>query len=214
MEVSANSREESLKLAETLYGNYLDFIDVMTKVGAINHYNNYYILQNRILENQLDSVKEILKSNEVLLNETPKTLVNEGGNVEIQHELNELSEYVVPINTINPNYITIENDILRNKQSVNEIENQIRLNNIYLNELSDELKLVNNYYEGDKNEKMESNIFSTVTENIYLPSPPVSPEYKSSPSIALNTSIGLIVGLFIGVLTALVKEYWLDTNKN
>ena len=95
-----------------------------------------------------------------MLNEIPKILASEVGSIEVQQKLNESSDYIVPINNINPNFISIENDILRNKQSINEIENNIRLNNNYLTELNDELKHVKSYYEGDKTVKMESNILN------------------------------------------------------
>ncbi|HOA19593.1 MAG TPA: Wzz/FepE/Etk N-terminal domain-containing protein [Sedimentibacter sp.] len=211
--VSERTPEESLKLAQNLYKSYLDFIDVMIKEVAINNYYNEFTLQNKNLEKQLNSNKEILKRNEELLNEIPKSLSQEGSSIDIKRSLNESIDYVIPINAINPNYISIESDIIQNKQSINEIENHIRMNNMFLTELEEELQSVKEYYETGKVKKLESNIVSSVTANIYLPSPPVAPTFKSSPSIALNTAIGLSIGLFIGVLITLIKEYWLDVNK-
>ena len=147
------------------------------------------------------------------MNEIPKSLSQEGSSIDIKRSLNESIDYVIPINAINPNYISIESDIIQNKQSINEIENHIRMNNMFLTELEEELQSVKEYYETGKVKKLESNIVSSVTANIYLPSPPVAPTFKSSPSIALNTAIGLSIGLFIGVLITLIKEYWLDVNK-
>lgn len=209
--VSANSPEESLDLAQILYSRYLIFLDVMTKEKAINYYYDECILQNKNLENELKNIKQVLKKNEELLNETSKTFLNGSSNIEIQRQLNETNDYLVPINTINPNYISIENDIIQNKQSINEIEILISMNDMILEELNEELQSVKRYYETGKSEELESKIISSITNNVYLLSSPAAPTHKSSPSILFNTSIGVIVGLFIGVLIALVKEYWLDT---
>ncbi|HHU78729.1 MAG TPA: hypothetical protein GXZ29_07640, partial [Clostridiales bacterium] len=53
-----------------------------------------------------------------------------------------------------------------------------------------------------------------VTEtSIYLPSKPVAPNRKSSPSNSRNAVIGLAAGLMLGLITAYVKEFWITDKK-
>lgn len=206
--VSADNPKESLKLAQTLYDNYMEFMDVMTKERAISYFINDFNMEIKALENQLDSVKEILKKNEELLAVTPQIIAKGNASLEIQTQLTSNSDYVVPVDTVNPNYIKIENDIIGNKQTINSIENSIRLNNRYLEELGTEKVAVNKYFETGRAEKLESSVIGVVETSVYLPSPPVAPTEKTSPSNALNTIIGAVIGGMLGVMVALFKEYW------
>lgn len=206
--VSADNPEESLKLAQTLYDNYIEFMDVMTKERAVSYFINDFSMDIKSQENQLDSVYEILKKNEELLAATPQVIAKGNANMEIQTQLTTNSDYVVPVDTVNPNYIKIENDIIGNKQTINDIENTIRLNSRYLEELNKEKSALIKYYETGQAEKLESSVIGVVETSVYLPSPPVAPTQKTSPSNALNTIIGAVIGGMLGVMVALFKEYW------
>jgi capsular polysaccharide biosynthesis protein len=206
--VSADSPEESLKLAQVLYSNYLDFMDAMTKERVVNYYINLFNVELNSLMNTLVSTKDILRRNEELLAQTSQFITGGQANLEIKTQLTSISDYVVPIDTINPNYIKIENDIINNKQSINNIENSIITYNKYLEELDDEMTAINKYYRTGEAEKLESSIVGVVDTYIYLPSAPVAPTQKTSPSNALNTAIGAALGVMLGVMIALLKEYW------
>ncbi|WP_326908128.1 Wzz/FepE/Etk N-terminal domain-containing protein [Sedimentibacter sp. MB31-C6] len=206
--VSADNPEESLELAQTLFDNYLEFMDVMTKERAISYYYNHFIVELNTLEDSLDIAKETLIRNEELLAQTPK-LINQGeASLEIQTKLTNESDYVIPVNTVNPNYIKIENDIVGNKQAINGIENSMRMYNQYLDELNKEQEIITEYYESGRAGKLESSTISVVKTSIYLPSPPIAPSQKTSPSNSMNIVIGAVLGGMIGVMVALVKEYW------
>lgn len=206
--VSSDNPQESLKLAQILYSNYLDFIDAMTKERAISYYNNNFMIELRSLKNELDRNKEILKKNQELLAETPQVISAGKANIEIQTQLNGNSDYVVPIDTVNPNYIKIENNIIENKQTINNIENSMRLYNNYLEEIDIEKQAINKYYRTGEAEILESSLISVIETNVYLPSPPVAPTQKTSPSNSLNTAIGAVLGGMLGVMIALFQEYW------
>ncbi len=206
--VSADNPEESLELAQILYSNYLDFLDSMTKERAVNYYINDFAIELRSLENTLDIEKERLRSNEELLAQTQQ-LINTGkANVEIQSPLNGNSDYIIPVDSVNPNYIKLENDIVANKQSINSIENSIRKATQYLEELEKERQAINRYYRTGESERLEASVIGVVGTNVYLPSSPVAPTQKTSPSNALNTAIGAVIGGMLGVMIALVQEYW------
>lgn len=206
--VSADNPQEALKLAQTLYDNYIEFMDVMTKERAVSSYYNEFTVNIKSLENSLNSAKEILRKNEELLAQTPQIIAKGEANLEIQTQLNDKTDYVIPVDTVNPNYIKIENDIVGNKQSINSIENSIRMNNQYLEELDKEKKSIAKYYETGSAAPLESSVIGVVETSIYLPSPPVAPSQKTSPSNAMNVAIGIVLGGMIGVMAALVKEYW------
>lgn len=211
--VSADNPKESLKLAQTLYSNYLDFMDAMTKERVVSHYSNYFNVELKALDNDLDQTKETLKKNEELLAQTPQIIVAGKANLEIQTQLNESTDYVVPVDTVNPNYIKIENDIVVNKQSINNIENSMRMYNNYLKELEIERQAINKYYRTGEAERLESTLSGVVETSVYLPSAPVAPTQKTSPSNALNTAIGAVLGGMLGVMIALLQEYWVKEKK-
>jgi capsular polysaccharide biosynthesis protein len=212
--VSADNPEESLKLAQTLYSNYLDFMDAMTKERAVSYYYNNFSIEIKALENSLNSEKEILKGNEQLLSQTPQIIGSGKANIEIQSQLNATSDYIVPIDTVNPNYIKLENDIVINKQTINNFENRINMYQKYIEELNGERAAINKYYRTGESEKLESSVIGVVETYVYLPSAPVAPTQKTSPSNALNTVIGAVLGGMLGVMVALFQEYWFkDSNK-
>lgn len=206
--VSADNPEESLKLAQILYSNYLDFMDVMTKERAVNYYYNHFNVELKSLENSLIIEIENLKNNEELLAQINKIINDSQANIEIQSQLSSTTDYVIPVNTINPNYIKIESDIVLNKQSINSIENQINNIKKYLTELDVERTAINKYYRTGQAEKLESSVIGVVDTYVYLPSPPVAPTQKSSPRNALNVAIGAVLGGMLGIMVALFQEYW------
>ena len=210
--VSADNPEESLKLAQNLYDSYIEFMDVMLKERAINYYLNYFNIELMTQKNNLDIEKENLAKNETLLSQTPKT-IDTNSNVEIQSPLNGNSDYIIPVETANPNYIKIETDIIQGKQKINSIESTIKKYGEYLEELNTEKLAVKKYYETGRTEKLLSSVVGIVESNIYLPSPPIAPTNKTSPSNALNTVIGAVLGAMIGIMAALIKEYWFKESK-
>ena len=211
--VSADSPEESLRLAQTLFINYLGFMDVMTKERAVNYYLNHFNVELKSMQNVLDIERDTLKKDEELLARTPKIIDGAKSNIEIQSKLNDNSDYIVPVNIANPNYIKIENDIVQRNQKIYEIESNMKKYGQYLEELSIERQAIEKYYETGRVEKLVSSVIGVVETSVYLPSPPVAPTQKTSPSNALNTIIGAIIGGVLGVMTALIKEYWFkETN--
>lgn len=211
--VSADNPEESLKLAQSLFKNYIEFMDVMTKERAVNYYSDYFNVELKAMQNLLDIERETLKKNEELLSKTPKIIDDARSNVEIRSPLNGNSDYVVPVDTINPNYIKVENDIVQSKQNIYGMESTMKKYSQYLDELDAEKHAIAKYYEAGRVEKLVSSVIGVVETSVYLPSPPVAPTQKTSPSNALNTVIGAVIGGMIGIMVALAKEYWFKEDK-
>ncbi|MGI6570624.1 MAG: Wzz/FepE/Etk N-terminal domain-containing protein [Caldicoprobacterales bacterium] len=212
--VSASSPQESLKLAETLFDNYVEFIDVMTKQKAVEYFYNYYSTELLSLENTLKSNQELLKKNEELLAMTSKTIHQKEAMQEIEENLLDSIDYIVLENVINQNYVEIEKKIIELQQAIYSIEDAIRLNNEYLTQLDEEKELIDRYYEtGSEDESIQPSLIGVTETSIYLPSKPVAPNRKSSPSNSRNAVIGLAAGLMLGLITAYVKEFWITDKK-
>ncbi|MDF2613518.1 MAG: capA [Clostridia bacterium] len=205
--ISASSAQESLKLAQTLYDNYIEFLDIMTKQTAISYYYNSFSIELKKSQALLKSNQEFLKKNEELLATIPQTINQKEAMRAIQGEMTNTSNYVVLENIINPNYTKVENDIILNRQSIITIEDSIRMYNEYLEEISKEKQAITKYYEAGKVGKLESSIIGVVKTNVYLPSPPVAPSQKTSPRNSLNVAIGVILGGMLGIMIVFVKEW-------
>ena len=203
--VSANNPEESLKLAQHLYQNYIDFMDVMMKARAVSYYYNDFAVQIESLENELSKTREILSKNEELLVNTPETINQEAAASELK---NNTTNYVILENIINPNYTTLEASIIENRQMIFGLESSIEMYKGYMEELKVEQAALDKYYQSGKTGKTEASIMDVVEVSIYQPSEPVAPTQKSSPSTLINTVIGGFLGGMLSVLVVLFKAYW------
>lgn len=207
VKVAADNPAEARKLASTLYENYVKFVDVMTIEGAIKYYTNDYEVKIRSAEVELQSNQEILKKNEDLLEITPQTINQKEAANEINGQ-NNVSNYIILENIINPNYTKIEADIIANKQSINNIVNNIEIYNDYLTGLETAKATVSNYYVTGDFTELKDTLVSVTKTSVYLPSEPVAPSSKTSPSNGMNIIIGGVLGGMVSVLIALIKEYW------
>ncbi|WP_281532023.1 Wzz/FepE/Etk N-terminal domain-containing protein [Anaerocolumna aminovalerica] len=203
--VSADNPEESLKLAQHLYRNYIDFMDIMMKARAVSYYYNDFTVQIESIENQLIKTREVLAKDEELLAKTPETINQKAAAAELK---NDTTSYVVLENIINPNYTTLEASIIENKQKMFDLESSIEMYKGYLEELEVEQVALDKYYQSGKTGKNEANLMDVVEVSIYQPSEPVAPTHKSSPSTLMNTIIGGVLGGIISVLVVLFKAYW------
>lgn len=208
VKVSANNPEASLELAETLYNNYIKFLDIMIKEQVVNYFYNKYTVELISLENSIEMENELLKSNEELLAQTKMELSSIKSDLGILNRLGEDSVYTVPVDTINPNYIMIETDIINNKQTINSLSTTINMNQKYIEELEVQKHAIEKYYETGKTNGLSLDLTSAIESNVYMPSLPVAPLYKTGPSTIKNTAIGGVLGGMLGITIALFQWYW------
>jgi capsular polysaccharide biosynthesis protein len=209
--VEAGNPLEAQQLAQALFDNYMEFIDVTTVEGALNHFTTQFTTSLKSLQVSLDTTQKLLAKNEELLAETPQTINQKEAMNEIESQV-DAGEFIVLENVINPNYTKVENDIIGNKQAINSIENSIRVQNEYLVELDSMRDRLSAYYETGDFKGLQSNMVSVTKSNIYLPSAAVVPSRKTSPSNAKNVILGTLLGGMVGVLAAFIKEYWFKKN--
>jgi LPS O-antigen subunit length determinant protein (WzzB/FepE family) len=199
--VAAGSPAESLKLAQTLYNNYLDYIDFITKERTVSYYYDNFSAGLESQEILLKSTKEILQKNEATLAGTPQS-INQG-------ELNNNGSNMVIENIINPAYSKLSEGIADNKQVINTTEDTIRTYKENLKQLDLERQAILKYNETGEIEKTQSSTINVAKTSIFLVSSPVAPTNKTSPSNSRNAIIGFILGGMLGVGIALMREYWL-----
>jgi hypothetical protein len=207
--VSADNPKEAKKLADVLFENYANFLDVMTKERAVLYYYDSFSVQIQALQNSVNSNKEILKKNEELLKIIPQTINQKDALAAIDNKL-DTNDFIVLEDIINPNYTKVEGDIILLKQEINTDENSIIDYEGYLKELEIEKKAIEKYYESGKQITLESNVINIIDNCVYMPSSPVEPTSKTSPSHIKNIIIGALLGGMIGVFAALIKEYWFN----
>jgi capsular polysaccharide biosynthesis protein len=207
VKVAADNPIEAQKLAQTLFDNYVEFLDVLIIEGALDYHINRINVSLQSSEVSLTSTKEILAKNEALLAQTPQT-INQKEAMQEVGDSSSTTDYIILENIINPNYTKIESDIIANKQSINSIENSMRINNEYMAELDELKSKVNSYKESGDYSKLDTDFVKVTKTNIYLPSDPIVPSSKTSPSNARNVIIGALLGGMVAVFVVLIKEYW------
>ncbi|HCL01513.1 MAG TPA: hypothetical protein DHW61_03715 [Lachnoclostridium phytofermentans] len=205
-EVSGKTPEESLRLAKSLYNNYINFLDRMVKERIVNYYYNNYSVELITLDTSLAKEEETLKKNQELLTQITKEYKTT--NLEVINYLGKDGNYILPEDTINPNYIKVEADIIDNQQKINELTNSISITKKYLVQLEEERVAIENYYKTDKESDFKINMVSIVDSNIYMPSSLTAPTQKASPSTTRNILLGALLGGMIGVSITFFRAYW------
>ena len=209
VEVSSSDPEDARRLAETLYRNYTQFVNVITIEGALDSYINIYNIQ---LENQRISLQThvyLLEKNEELLAETPATINQKAALEEVENQ-GSINDFLVLENIINPNYTEIENDIVENRQSINSLENSIEINKEKLEELYIIKDLIADYYENDSYEELSSNIVEITAGSITMPSAPIAPSQKTGPSNTKNVILATVLAGMVAVIVVLFQWWWND----
>ena len=202
--VKAGSPTEALDIANLLYENYMETLNKTVKVYCAKYYITNHTNQFEADVEKLEANKELLSKNKALLDKTPQT-INQKDALSIAN-INSV-DYVVLENIINPNYTSIESKIIAIEQETFNLENSSALSEKYISELED---IKTQLLEGSEN---SMDLFPEITNSIYLPSQPLAPNQKTSPSTALNTVIGGVVGGMVSVIYVLIRKYWFDDKK-
>ena len=204
--VSANTPEKSFSLANALYDNYIEFIDTMLKEQAINYFYNNFSVELITLEKSLTKEQILLKQNQELL--TQITREYKTANLDVIDYLGKDGNYILPEDTINPNYTKVEADAITNQQMINDLTSSIDITKQSLSQLEKEKENIQNYHKNGKTENNTVSLVGIVDSNIYMPSSLVAPTQKTSPRNARNVAIGAVLGLMLSGFAALFQAYW------
>lgn len=211
IKVASNDPADAKKLAQTLYDNYIEFLDMVVIEGAIDHYINEYNILLQSDEIALLSEKELLANNEELLASIPQ-FINQKEAMKV-YDSSNTDNYIIIENILNPTYIKVESDIMLNKQNIHSIENSIRKHKEYLDELDELKSKLNSYRQTDDYSDVESHFVRISKVKAYLSSEPATSGYKTSPNNTRNVIIGAFFGGIIAVFVVLIREYWFKPYK-
>lgn len=204
VKVTANNPKEALDLANALYKNYQILVNATTKLSSVEH----FIEVNTI---ELNKSEDSLNSNKTLLEQYKKQLDTMSQTINQNSLLDSIQSssinYMVLENIINQNYKKVELDIINTEQAIYNLEDRIHILTQYLIELNEIKDDVIN------NNGMVNEYLTSINRSTQLPSAPVAPTSKSSPSTALNTIIAAVIGGMISVMYVLVKNYWFNDEK-
>ena len=203
VKVQAKSSSEALEMAKNLYKNYINFLDTTIKSRSSEYFINYYTTELSKDEVILETNKKLLKQNQDMLKQIPQTINQKDALPDLN--INSI-DYIVLENIMNDNYKKVELDIITIEQTIIDIENKIELSKQYLDELE---QIKNNI----ANSNLNIDFCEVVEDSVYLPSQPVAPSHKTSPSTMLNVVIGAVIGGMISVIYVLIKKYWFTEAK-
>lgn len=195
--VKSSTKEESYELAQALYKNYIRYVDLMINGRAIKNFMNYYQVQLESANKRLDRAHVLIEENEKLLAKTPQ-LINQ--NEVLSKYLEEVGEYIVIENIINPAYEKIESILVDYKEELILVEKEIEDYHRDIEELTSEEVRVK--------EGKECDLITAVDNHIFLTSQPTMPINKTSPSNSMNIIIGGVLGGMLSVMWVLVVAYW------
>ncbi len=200
--VSGSTPEDALTLANALYENYIEYIDVMMMDRAVNHYYNDFSVRLNQNEAQIESDKDLLERQIKLMESTPKTIDQKSALEEIPNT----NDYIILENIINPNYTEMEYRVLEIQQNINLLENENELYFKYLEELTAEKEKINEYYTNEQEGQFESRIADNM--DIYRISEPILPSGSSSSNTMRNVVIAGLLGGMVSVFVAFFMAYW------
>lgn len=205
VKVIADDPDESQKLANVLYDNYIDFLNTFTKECALIYFNTYFSTELKLLEESLNMNQKLLSNNMELIKRIPQES-------NLQEALNQIRgkeiEYIVMRNVLNQNYTVMETVILEIKQNINELQNSKSLFNNYLNEIQ---QYKNDLYSGDN---LETKLVSIVNSSIYLACDPSIQNYNFFAVIINNILLSTFFGCSLTILGIYIKLSWLNNEEN
>ena len=207
IKVASDNPQEAKILAQTLYDNFIKFLDIMINESAMEYFLGYFSVQEQSLQVELETNQVLLDKTYALTQATPMT-ISQKELMDALESYDDYSDYIIMDNIINPNYTQLELDIIEIKQTINTRENLSKLYNEYVRELEEKLSTIKKYSKTGDYQDFEGDIINITKGNIYLPSEPIAPSRKSSPSNLRYVIIGGLLGGMVAVLISLIKEYW------
>ena len=200
--ISRKDPDSAKLIAETLYQNYMKYVDVVIRSRALDYYHDVYTISLESAQLSLESEREKLKSDTELLDNTEKYLDVEG----VLDKLPSTSTTIVIDNLINPGYIKLQNDILTKKQTISELENTIKRNIRYLNDLKAEQDVLSEFYETGEIDRDKTTIINAVDRYIYRLNTIIDSQ-KVGPKHVKNIVISIVLGFMISSVAVIVWDY-------
>lgn len=197
--VAGESPEEAVELANALYENYLEYLNIMMKNNAIDYFSNDLQVKIKVAENELDITRGVVAKNEELLSTIPQMI---DVNSIINNVTNTTDGVIILEDVINPTYTETEKIIIQAKQLIMDSEVKVEQYTKYIQELSVEKETLNTV--GDS----ETSIPSITDNNIFQSSSVIPPTNPSNSNTLMNVMIGIVLGGMLGVFLVFFRAYW------
>ncbi|WP_028828660.1 Wzz/FepE/Etk N-terminal domain-containing protein [Proteocatella sphenisci] len=207
--VSANSPEEAVKLAQTAYQNYYEYLDIVLKTRALSTFENTFNVKIEQNQNQISNLGKSLESDRKTLQ---KVTDNINSSIKSSNKYGAI-DYVALGEALG--YAGASTTVIEKEQQINQLLEDNILYEKYLEEIEDMNIKIDAYNETGDETKLESKNFDFVAQNIQLLSNPRLPLSKSGPNTMMNLAIGLVLGLMAGVFYVFLRQYIVEhKNKN
>ncbi len=199
--VSANSPEEAVKLAQTAYDNYYQYLDIVLKTRALSTFENTFNVKIEQNENQISNLEKSLESDRKTLQKVTDQI---NSSINSSNKYGAI-DYVALGEALG--YAGVSTTVIQKEQQINQLKQDNILYEKYLEEIADMKTKIQAYNETGDETKLESKNFDFVSQNIQLLSSPRLPQTKSSPNTTMNLAIGLVLGMMAGVFYVFMKNY-------
>lgn len=208
IKVTANSKEEVVKLAQTAYDNYTLYLDLMLKNRALATFEENFNVLVEQNNDQIANLEKSLASDKKML-ESVTNQIN--SSVSSSNKYGAI-DYIALGKALG--YAGSSITVLEKEQQINQFREDNEMYKKNLEEIDAMKTKIQAYYETGDKTNLESENFDFVSQNVQLLSKPRMPKVKAGPNIALNLAIGMILGLMIGIFAVFTKEYYTKAKEN
>lgn len=217
--VKAGSASEAEKIAKSVAKNMVDELALTYKENAIQAFiRDLKVQDDRNLE-EMDRNKQVLKSMEEELKTIPKVITlnklvtsDPVLAAEIAKErgvdLSNLSKEYMLEEIVNENYTLAEQKIIDLKKAINDMEIYINNSRKMQEELKTELAALNLYYETGDESTLNPLILDVIHSKVVINNQANTNDEPVAPRKMLIVAIATVLGLMLGVFSALFKHYW------
>lgn len=208
IKVTANSKEEVVKLAETAYNNYTLYLDLILKNRALATFEDKFNVSIEQNNNQIANLEKSLASDKKMLTSVTNQI---NSSISSSNKYGSI-DYVALGEALG--YAGISTTVLEKEQQINQFKEDNEMYKKNLEEIEAMKTKIQAYYETGDKTNLESENFDFVSQNVQLLSKPRVPKVKAGPNIALNLAVGMIVGIMIGMFAVFTKEYYKKVKEN
>lgn len=217
--VTSDTPETARSLMLTLRNNFMEETSYINKEKAINYFirNSYVLLQSH--KEKEDYLINDIANTEELLKEIKPTIVLQKSvlddpliaatimkNNKLSFE--ELSNEMMLVEEINPNYVEVENQIILLKQELKDLSLEKDRNQRFNDELNIEKANLSALRWTNAANSLNSGLLDIMSSVIIIDENPSIPINPIAPRKMLILAISLVLGLMVGVFTAFFKAYW------
>jgi len=219
IKVTGSDPELITNIANVHMSNYISFLNNEFKYKAIDSFLKDYEVSSNLIERRINITNKRLEDSKKFLSEMNPVITLQNAissNPEIAAKyakdrginVKDLTKDMLYAEVINPNYEDMDTLILEYKKVLSNSKIDLDELGSKISELKEEKSALDLYNQTGDDSKLRENYLDIFANKVQVISPAFLPENPIGPRKAMNTAIGLVLGLMIGVFSALLKSYW------